>query len=140
MRVAVKASQGPKPGTTTHTMIQGSTPRRMNTANRIPQVRNHLRALACMVGRTSALMMALSMLVTVSKRARPRTMRMVEGDIHFRVTLSDLEQKSTGERIRGNASIVKPKDFFSPPRTGAPFARMTDRRGPFRSEENSPSP
>ena len=78
VRLAVKASQGPRPGVMTQTMSQGRTPRTTKTAIRIPQVRNHLRARVCMPCRTSALMMALSMLVIDSKRASPRTMRMAE--------------------------------------------------------------
>ncbi len=79
VRLAVKASQGPRPGVMTQTMSQGSTPRTPKTAIRIPQVRNHLRARACMPCRTSALMMALSMLVIDSKRASPRTIRIADG-------------------------------------------------------------
>jgi hypothetical protein len=71
--------------------------------------------------RTSALMMALSMLVIYSKRASPRTIRIADG-----ISISGYPmQFGTAryrKRIRGKVSIVKPKGSFSPPRNGAPFA------------------
>jgi hypothetical protein len=59
----------------TQTISQGRTPRTTKTAIKIPHVRNHLRARDCMPCKTSALMIALSMLVIDSKRTSPRTMR-----------------------------------------------------------------
>jgi len=74
--VAKNASTGPREGVASQTISQGSTPRMMKTAKRRPQSRNQRRYFSCMVERTSALMMALSMPETVSKRQRPATIRM----------------------------------------------------------------
>jgi len=49
-----------------------------NTAIKRPQTRNHLLAFCFIVERTSALMIALSMLEIISKRERPRIVRMIE--------------------------------------------------------------
>ena len=74
-KVAVRASTGPRPGVAAQTMNQGRSPRTRNTAMRMPQMRNQRRAFSCMVESTSALMMALSTLLTVSKRQSPITVR-----------------------------------------------------------------
>src|SRR5512146_1554998 len=78
LNVLISAPHGPKEGVVTHTISQGRTPLMMKTAKSKPQNRNHLRARAPMVERTSALMMALSMLLMVSKRQRPATMSRAE--------------------------------------------------------------
>ena len=72
VRLAVNACHGPSSGVMTQTRNHGSIPRTPNTATSIPHVRNHLRALCCIVASVSALMMALSMLVIDSNSARPR--------------------------------------------------------------------
>ena len=71
VKVAVRALKGLRPGVMTHTISQGRIPLTPKTAIRMPQVRNHRLAFGCIVARTSALMMALSMLVIDSKTARP---------------------------------------------------------------------
>jgi hypothetical protein len=75
VNVAVSACQGLSPGAMTQTISHGNKPRTPKTAIAIPQVRNQRRALACMVASTSALMMALSMLVMDSNTAKPRMVR-----------------------------------------------------------------
>jgi hypothetical protein len=73
LKVAKKAPTGPSPGVAVHTIAQGSTPRITKTANRSPHRRNHLRYFPSIVESTSALMIALSMLLIVSKRLKPAT-------------------------------------------------------------------
>jgi hypothetical protein len=62
----------------TQTISHGNRPLTPKTAMRMPHVRNHRRAFVCMVARTSALMIALSMLVIDSKTARPRMVKTAE--------------------------------------------------------------
>ena len=76
--VAVKAPHGPSEGFVAQTIRSGSSPRTTKTAMTIPQVRNHFLALGFMVWRTSALMMALSTLLMISKRLRPSTARIID--------------------------------------------------------------
>ena len=77
-KVAVRAPTGPSDGVESQTISHGSRPRTAKTANSSPQIRNQRFARSLMVERTSALMMALSMLVIVSNRTRPDTIRMME--------------------------------------------------------------
>ena len=54
------------------------------TANKMPQVRKSFLDRSCIVDRTSALMMALSMLLMVSKRqSPPMTRRIVKASMGF---------------------------------------------------------
>lgn len=73
LKAAVKEPIGPKPGLTPQTMAQGSAPRSRKTAINSPQSKNHLLARRDMVERTSALITALSIEETVSKRIKPET-------------------------------------------------------------------
>ena len=77
-KVAVKAPTGPRDGVESQTISQGRRPRTANTAKISPQTRNHRRVRSLIVESTSALMIALSMLVMVSKRQRPAMMRIIE--------------------------------------------------------------
>ena len=77
-KVAVRAPTGPSGGVESQTISHGRRPRTAKTAKSRPQIRNQRFARSLMVERTSALMMALSMLVIVSKRTRPAMMRMME--------------------------------------------------------------
>ena len=76
--VAVSAPTGPRDGADIQTISHGSTPRIAKTANRRPQTRNQRRAFSDIVERTSALIMALSMLVMVSNRQSPAMIRRME--------------------------------------------------------------
>jgi hypothetical protein len=76
--VAVNASIGPREGVDIHTISQGSNPRIAKTAINNPQVKNQRLALSPMVESTSALIMALSMLVIVSNKTRPAMIRRME--------------------------------------------------------------
>ena len=69
----VKASIGPKLGLFAHNISQGSKPLTRKTAIKMPHIKNHLLALLDIVPRTSALMIALSTLIIISKRANPKT-------------------------------------------------------------------
>ena len=68
---------GPSDGLVAQTITHGRSPRITKTAAIRPHRRNHLRARSLIVARTSALMMALSMLETVSKTMRPATVRII---------------------------------------------------------------
>ena len=74
-RVALSTSRGVSPGRTAQIIIKGKTPLTTNTANRIPQKRKKRRALADIVDRTSALIIALSIEVMISKRDRPKMVK-----------------------------------------------------------------
>src|SRR3989344_2006231 len=63
------------------TMRNGSSPRTKNTEKNIPQVKNHLLALAPMPESTSALMMALSTEEIASKSERPSIVIMAPNNI-----------------------------------------------------------
>src|SRR5208337_4365387 len=76
--VAVSAPTGPRDGADIQTITHGSTPPITKTANRILQTRNQRRPLSDIVERTSALIMALSMLVMVSNRQSPAMIRRME--------------------------------------------------------------
>ncbi len=76
--VAVSAPIGPSEGVVIQMISQGRSPLMTKTAKKSPHVRNHRRAHAAMVERTSALMMALSMLLMVSKRQSPAMVRMID--------------------------------------------------------------
>lgn len=77
LKVAVRASIGPKDGFTAQTISHGSNPRIKKTAKSKPQNKNHFLAFACIVERTSAFITALSMLEIASKRQRPRTITII---------------------------------------------------------------
>ena len=76
--VAVSAPMGPRDGVDIQTISHGSAPRITKTANNSPQMRNQRRAFCDIVERTSALIMALSMLVMVSNRQSPAMIRSME--------------------------------------------------------------
>jgi len=76
--VAVKASMGPRDGWEDQTISQGYPPLMAKTANIIPHDKNHRLARIDMVESTSAFITALSMLVTVSKSARPTMIKTME--------------------------------------------------------------
>jgi hypothetical protein len=78
LKVAVKAPTGPRDGIVAQTIRSGRTPLTRKTAISIPQSKNHWRIFLPMVERTSALMMALSMEETVSKRTKPATIKIME--------------------------------------------------------------
>ena len=71
LNVAVRLPMGPRAGFAAHTMSHGRTPLIRKTAINIPHRRNHLLAFFDIVDKTSALIMALSMLIMTSKSARP---------------------------------------------------------------------
>ena len=76
--VAVSAPIGPSEGVAIQMISQGRSPRMTKTAKKSPQVRNQRLAQCAMVVSTSALMMALSMLLMVSKRQSPAMVRIAE--------------------------------------------------------------
>src|SRR3989338_3002739 len=78
LKVANNASIGPSVGLTAQTIAHGKRPRTTNTAKRIPQIKNHRRAFSPIVERTSALMIALSILLIASNKQSPATMRIIE--------------------------------------------------------------
>src|SRR3989338_3797179 len=78
LKVAESDPKKPSDGTVIQMITQGSSPLMINTANRIPQRKNHRLAFWDIVPRTSALMTALSMLLTVSNKHRPMTIRIIE--------------------------------------------------------------
>ena len=78
LNVAVSEPRNPKLGVETQMISQGNKPRTRKTAKRIPQSKNHFWARFDMVRNTSALMTALSILLIVSKRQSPRTIKMME--------------------------------------------------------------
>jgi hypothetical protein len=56
----------------------------INTANKIPQIRNHRLAFSPIVERTSALIIALSILLIISNRQRPATVRIIKSmSMHY---------------------------------------------------------
>ena len=73
LKVEVKAPIRPNSGEVAQTISQGRSPLTANTAIINPQSKNHFLALGFIVWRTSALMMALSMLVIVSNTKSPPT-------------------------------------------------------------------
>jgi len=75
--VASRAPAGPSDGVVAQTISHGRSPRTTKTAKIRPQKRNNFRAFCPIVARTSALMMALSMLETISKTERPATVRII---------------------------------------------------------------
>ena len=77
-KAAVKAPTGPKAGLTTQTISQGSKPLNKNTAIKSPEIKNHLLALADIVDKTSALMMALSTEEIVSNKINPATTKTID--------------------------------------------------------------
>src|SRR5688572_3003099 len=76
-KVAVKEPIKPNEGLVLQTMIQGSKPRTIKTAIRIPHIRNQRLPFLDMVFSTSALITALSILETISKRESPRITRIM---------------------------------------------------------------
>lgn len=76
--VAKREPIGPSPGLTAHIIAQGRSPLITKTAKIIPQKRNHLRALACIVESTSAFIMALSILETISNKQSPKVIIKIE--------------------------------------------------------------
>jgi hypothetical protein len=91
--VAVKAPIGLNEGVDNHTMSQGSSPRIAKTANKRPQIKNQRRARSPMVESTSALIMALSMLVMVSNKTRPAMIRIMEIKSIITVPISIVHKK-----------------------------------------------
>lgn len=78
LKVAVKEPIGPKDGETPQTISQGKIPLTTKTATNSPQVKNHLLAFSPIVDKTWALIMALSTEDTVSKRTRPKTIKIMD--------------------------------------------------------------
>jgi hypothetical protein len=76
--VAVNAPAGPSDGVDNQTISQGSKPRIAKTANTSPHKRNQRFARLLIIESTSALIMALSMLVIVSNNMRPVIIRTIE--------------------------------------------------------------
>jgi hypothetical protein len=76
--VAVNAPIGPREEVDNQTISQGSNPRIAKTAMSNPQVKNQRFALSPIVESTSALIIALSMLVIVSNKTRPAMIRRME--------------------------------------------------------------
>ncbi len=76
-KAAVNTSIMPIPGFASQTMTRGKRPLTTNTAKKNPHRRNHRCAFLLIPPRTSALIMALSILVIISKRERPRIVRMI---------------------------------------------------------------
>jgi len=76
--VAGNAPVGLSEGVDNQTISQGSNPRIAKTANNNPQIKNLRFARSPMDESTSALMMALSMLVIVSNKTRPAIIRVTE--------------------------------------------------------------
>jgi hypothetical protein len=74
----VRAPIGPRDGVDIQTISHGSAPLITKTANNNPQRRNQRRAFWDMVESTSALIMALSILVMVSNRQSPAMIRIIE--------------------------------------------------------------
>ena len=71
LKVEVKAPTSPNSGEVAQTISQGRSPLTANTAIINPHNKNHRLAFSFIVRRTSALMMALSMLVIVSNTKSP---------------------------------------------------------------------
>ncbi len=78
LNVAVSEPRKPSFGVDTQMISQGNKPRTRKTAKRMPHTKNQRWARFDIVLRTSALITALSILLIVSKRHRPRTMRIME--------------------------------------------------------------
>ena len=78
LNVAVNAPKIPREGFAAKIISNGKNPRTITTAKRIPHVRNHFLALFPIVERTSALITALSILETISKRESPATTKIIE--------------------------------------------------------------
>src|SRR5688500_3936948 len=76
-KVAVKEPIKPNEGLVPQTMSQGSKPRTIKTAIRIPHTRNQRLPFGDIVFSTSALITALSILETISKSESPRIMRTI---------------------------------------------------------------
>ncbi len=76
--VAVKVPINPSSGTVKKTIKNGSKPLIRKTAIKIPHIKNQRLAFFPMVDKTSALITALSIEETVSKRARPKTINVIE--------------------------------------------------------------
>ena len=76
--VAVNAPMGPRDEVDIQTISQGNNPRIAKTAINNPQVKNQRFALSPIVESTSALIMALSMLVIISNKTRPVIIRRME--------------------------------------------------------------
>ena len=77
LRVLMKAPTGPRCGFVAQTMAQGRTPLITNTAKISPHKRNHLWYFLFIVERTSAFIMALSMLLIVSNKHNPKIVTMI---------------------------------------------------------------
>src|SRR5512137_290512 len=76
--VAVNAPMGPSDEVDIQTISQGNNPRTAKTAINNPQVKNQRFARSPIVESTSALIMALSMLVIISNKTRPVIIRRME--------------------------------------------------------------
>ena len=76
--VAVKAPMGPSSGVVAQTITQGNKPLIINTANKRPQIRNHLLAFGDIVESTSAFTIALSILLITSNKQRPAIVSDIE--------------------------------------------------------------
>lgn len=68
----------PKCGAVAQIIIHGSSPLIKNTANSIPQIKNHLLAFSDMVLSTSAFMTALSILLITSNSIKPTTISILD--------------------------------------------------------------
>ena len=86
--VAVKEPIIPREGLNAQTIAQGKTPLTKNTAIKSPQTKNHLRIRAPIVESTSALIIALSIDETTSKRQSPKMVIMIEKTITIFYSIS----------------------------------------------------
>lgn len=78
LKVETNAPRRPSFGDVNQTISQGKSPLTANTAMIKPQRRNQRRAFSFIVRKTSALIMALSMLVIVSKTKSPPTTKIID--------------------------------------------------------------
>src|SRR3989338_2387087 len=78
---AAKEPKKPRLGLFAHNITQGNKPLTKNTAIMIPHNKNHFLPFLDIVERTSALITALSMLITISKRLSPKRVRIIENQL-----------------------------------------------------------
>ena len=89
LKEAINASHGPSVGFVAQMMTQGNKPRTIKTANTIPQRRNHRLARAETVPRTWALITALSIELTTSKRTSQMMMKSADICRDYREKVSE---------------------------------------------------
>ena len=77
-KAAVSVPEIPNFGFVANNIKKGRRPLTKKTEVRIPHVKNHFLALLLIPPSTSALMMALSILVMISKIARPKMIKILE--------------------------------------------------------------